>query len=357
MSSKVSSLEEKVKLPPTETISRCYQPPGKNRKVIRILTVAVYVLCVSLAAIMLSLYYIFIWDPTIRPFVTKGNQCDKIVIPEKIAIRLLNSSEVTAEQFYKHILEQYRLLNQLQQQRQQFLQKQHIHLQQLAAANKFQEIFATATIIQANAHDPLRKPITPTNGTFLLDPSQPIVNSLEPRIPILDTAQAPIPVLAPASALATALSSSSSSSSSSAALAAASASNGHTKRKSHRKHYNNNNHHRHTSRKNHRKSTAVTGNGNGNNNADNNNNSNNDYEPEPFVVESPPMNPPILSVVQEPYTQLPIPLVLNSREDKRPIYYTHSERRGGSGGARKRAGYETQTYMNPLLTGELIFEK
>lgn len=99
--------------------------------------------------------------------------------------------------------------------------------------------------------------------------------------------------------------------------------------------------------------------GNGNNNADNYNNSNNDYEPEPFVVESPPMNPPILSVVQEPYTQLPIPLVLNSREDKRPLYYTHSEgRRGGSGGARKRAGgYEVQTYMNPLLTGELIFEK
>jgi len=26
---------------------------------------------------MLSLYYIFIWDPTIRPFVTKANQCGK----------------------------------------------------------------------------------------------------------------------------------------------------------------------------------------------------------------------------------------------------------------------------------------
>lgn len=66
-----------MKLPPTETISRCYQPQQSNRKVIRILTVAVYVLCVSLAAIMLSLYYIFIWDPTIRPFVTKANQCGK----------------------------------------------------------------------------------------------------------------------------------------------------------------------------------------------------------------------------------------------------------------------------------------
>lgn len=77
MNSKVNSLEEKVKLPPTETISRCYQPQQSNRKVIRILTVAVYVLCVSLAAIMLSLYYIFIWDPTIRPFVTKATHCGK----------------------------------------------------------------------------------------------------------------------------------------------------------------------------------------------------------------------------------------------------------------------------------------
>ncbi|XP_017477562.1 PREDICTED: probable serine/threonine-protein kinase DDB_G0277165, partial [Rhagoletis zephyria] len=159
-------------------------------------------------------------------------------------------------------------------------------------------------------------------------------------------------VLAPASALATATASAA------ASLAAPNASNGHNKRKSHRKHYNNNNHHRHTSRKNHRKNiAAVAVNSNVDSNNNNNNNLNNDYVAEPFVVETPPMNPPILSVVQEPYTQLPIPLVLNSREDKRPLYYTHGERRGGSGGARKRAGYDTQTYMNPLLTGELIFEK
>lgn len=86
MNSKVGSLEEKVKLPPTETISRCYQPQG-NRKVIRILTVAVYVLCVSLAAIMLSLYYIFIWDPTIRPFVTKNNNCGKIFLIYSIKVK------------------------------------------------------------------------------------------------------------------------------------------------------------------------------------------------------------------------------------------------------------------------------
>ncbi len=36
----------------------------KNTKIIRILTVIAYVCSVSMAAVMLSLYYVFIWDPT-----------------------------------------------------------------------------------------------------------------------------------------------------------------------------------------------------------------------------------------------------------------------------------------------------
>ncbi|XP_069673098.1 uncharacterized protein [Periplaneta americana] len=39
--------------------------PKKKRKIIRVLTVLAYVLSVSLAAIMLSLYYVFLWDPKI----------------------------------------------------------------------------------------------------------------------------------------------------------------------------------------------------------------------------------------------------------------------------------------------------
>ncbi|GLH04544.1 Uncharacterized protein GBIM_10233 [Gryllus bimaculatus] len=37
--------------------------PREKSKVIRVLTVLAYVLSVSLAAIMLSLYYVFLWDP------------------------------------------------------------------------------------------------------------------------------------------------------------------------------------------------------------------------------------------------------------------------------------------------------
>lgn len=34
-----------------------------DKKSVRVLTVIVYVFCVSLAAIMLSLYYVFFWEP------------------------------------------------------------------------------------------------------------------------------------------------------------------------------------------------------------------------------------------------------------------------------------------------------
>ncbi|XP_066998469.1 putative transmembrane protein INAFM2 isoform X2 [Anabrus simplex] len=39
------------------------EKPKPKRKIIRVLTVMAYVLSVSLAAIMLSLYYVFLWDP------------------------------------------------------------------------------------------------------------------------------------------------------------------------------------------------------------------------------------------------------------------------------------------------------
>ena len=39
------------------------QQPPPNIKIVRILTVLGYVFCVSSAAIMLSLYYVFLWDP------------------------------------------------------------------------------------------------------------------------------------------------------------------------------------------------------------------------------------------------------------------------------------------------------
>ncbi|XP_017074312.1 mediator of RNA polymerase II transcription subunit 29 [Drosophila eugracilis] len=360
MNSKHSSLEEKVKLPPTETISRCYQPQQSNRKVIRILTVAVYVLCVSLAAIMLSLYYIFIWDPTIRPFVTKATHCDKIVIPEKIAIRLLNSSEVTAEQFYKHILEQYRILSHMQQQRQQILQRQHLQLQQLEANNRFQEVFATATIIQAHPHphphprEPPKKPLlgpytpVPGNMSHMMGGDQSESEPDPAHLPLLLDTSPPVDVNGM----------------------------GHLKRKTHRGHYK---HHR--ARAGGQKKLSIANSIVSAVGASSTPSTTSGGDTSlamataatlPHNYMDTPLNPAAGTIVQPPqlqlYTSMPIPLILSPSEEKRPLHHNHGhvhgDRRGGaqSGGRRRTttasvSGYEAQTYLNPFLTGELIFEK
>lgn len=60
-----TSAETNVKLAGDEAKDRLYEPKHK-KKVVRVLTVIAYVFSVSLAAIMLSLYYIFIWNPQSR---------------------------------------------------------------------------------------------------------------------------------------------------------------------------------------------------------------------------------------------------------------------------------------------------
>jgi hypothetical protein len=51
-----------IKLAGEESKERMYESKH-HKKVVRVLTVFAYVLSVSMAAIMLSLYYVFLWDP------------------------------------------------------------------------------------------------------------------------------------------------------------------------------------------------------------------------------------------------------------------------------------------------------
>jgi hypothetical protein len=55
--------------------------PKKIRKLVRVLTVTAYVLSVSLAAIILSLYYLFLWDPKV-PSVGKEGISMALTDPE-----------------------------------------------------------------------------------------------------------------------------------------------------------------------------------------------------------------------------------------------------------------------------------
>lgn len=64
MSYKINySTEEKIKLAKDDSVEKLYESK-KNQRTVRVLTVCAYMLTVSLAAIVLSAYYVFLWDPS-----------------------------------------------------------------------------------------------------------------------------------------------------------------------------------------------------------------------------------------------------------------------------------------------------
>lgn len=65
----MSSIEETIQLARLQqavSASALYERKH-NQKALKVLTVAAYILFVSMAAIILSFYYVFIWDPTSKP--------------------------------------------------------------------------------------------------------------------------------------------------------------------------------------------------------------------------------------------------------------------------------------------------
>lgn len=64
MSYKINyTTEEKIKLAKDDSVEKLYET-RKNQRTVRVLTVCAYVLTVSMAAIILSAYYVFLWDPS-----------------------------------------------------------------------------------------------------------------------------------------------------------------------------------------------------------------------------------------------------------------------------------------------------
>lgn len=67
-----------IRLPGDERKDKLYEPKHKQ-KLIRVLTVVAYVIFVSMAAIILSLYYTFLWDPkdqAVRMMRVNKPECD-----------------------------------------------------------------------------------------------------------------------------------------------------------------------------------------------------------------------------------------------------------------------------------------
>jgi hypothetical protein len=64
-----NGLPNAVKFAGEESKDKMYEPKHK-KKLVRVLTVIAYVFSVSLAAIMLSVYYVFLWNPRDLPHRT-----------------------------------------------------------------------------------------------------------------------------------------------------------------------------------------------------------------------------------------------------------------------------------------------
>ncbi|KAG7204091.1 hypothetical protein KM043_001941 [Ampulex compressa] len=70
-----------------ERKDKLYEPKHKQ-KLVRVLTVVAYVIFVSMAAILLSLYYTFLWDPkdlSVKMRVNK-QECADIKLPDSLTV-------------------------------------------------------------------------------------------------------------------------------------------------------------------------------------------------------------------------------------------------------------------------------
>ncbi|CAM1323268.1 Uncharacterised protein at_DN1120 [Pycnogonum litorale] len=65
----------------------------RKKKIVRLMTVTAYVFSVSLAALLLSLYYVFLWDPRLQKHIKTGSISDRIETPV---------SDVSTSNFYNY---------------------------------------------------------------------------------------------------------------------------------------------------------------------------------------------------------------------------------------------------------------
>lgn len=79
---RMASIEETIQLARLQqavTTSALYERKH-NKKALKVLTVAAYILFVSMAAIILSFYYVFIWDPTSKILAPRNaTNCGELI--------------------------------------------------------------------------------------------------------------------------------------------------------------------------------------------------------------------------------------------------------------------------------------
>ena len=85
---RMTSIEETIQLARLQqaaSTSALYERKH-NQKALKVLTVAAYILFVSMAAIILSFYYVFIWDgnPTQTSSPRNSVNCGELIFPKEL---------------------------------------------------------------------------------------------------------------------------------------------------------------------------------------------------------------------------------------------------------------------------------
>jgi hypothetical protein len=92
-----SGLPNGVKFAGEESKDKLYEPKHM-KKIVRVLTVVAYVFTVSLAAIMLSVYYVFLWNPKDVPHRTARLATPTPVSPPDAACRQSAAASLQEQQ-------------------------------------------------------------------------------------------------------------------------------------------------------------------------------------------------------------------------------------------------------------------
>jgi hypothetical protein len=95
-----SGSRSEIHYPGVQNPSRIYESK-KNRKIVRIMTVLAYMFAVSLAAIVLSLYYVFLWNPNMQ--IHNSTNSKIINLNPNTEVPLLTHSNSNQNQVTKNI--------------------------------------------------------------------------------------------------------------------------------------------------------------------------------------------------------------------------------------------------------------
>lgn len=88
-----------VRLAGEESKEKLYEPKHKQ-KLVRVLTVVAYVISVSLAAIILSLYYMFLWDPKDKHYSMRKSNATGLKV-ECLSVKIVPAPPIEAPSVFR----------------------------------------------------------------------------------------------------------------------------------------------------------------------------------------------------------------------------------------------------------------